>query len=148
MAQDDRPTSMNLPNQKHIQKPQPQPTRTQPAPATSKRNSFQAMTTRGCTTADFQKIADFLDRCCKIALKARLENLDKNNSLTNLSQVIHFPAFGSMVVFFVFFFEGKLYASLMVGGIGKSHWFGSLGGIPEAHFKSLAMCESYTQNAN
>ena len=100
MAQDDRPTSMNLPNQKHIQKPQPQPTRTQPAPATSKRNSFQAMTTRGCTTADFQKIADFLDRCCKIALKARLENLDKNNALTNLSQVIHFPAFGSMVVFF------------------------------------------------
>ena len=30
----------------------------------------EAMTTRGCTTADFQKIADFLDRCCKIALKA------------------------------------------------------------------------------
>eukprot|EP00438_Fugacium_kawagutii_P014828 Skav234802 [mRNA] locus=scaffold69:330573:338076:+ [translate_table: standard] len=27
------------------------------------------MTTRGCTTADFQKIAEFLDRCCKIALK-------------------------------------------------------------------------------
>ena len=30
----------------------------------------KAMTTRGCSTADFQKIADFLDRCCKIALKA------------------------------------------------------------------------------
>ena len=30
----------------------------------------EAMTTRGCSTADFQKIADFLDRCCKIALKA------------------------------------------------------------------------------
>ena len=28
-----------------------------------------AMTTRGCSTGDFQKIADFLDRCCKIALK-------------------------------------------------------------------------------
>jgi len=32
-----------------------------------------AMTTRGCTTADFQKIADFLDRCCKIALKVQEE---------------------------------------------------------------------------
>merc|ERR1719356_710489 len=28
-----------------------------------------AMTTRGCTTEDFKKIADFLDRCCQIALK-------------------------------------------------------------------------------
>jgi glycine hydroxymethyltransferase len=27
-----------------------------------------AMTTRGCTTADFQKIGEFLDRCCQIAL--------------------------------------------------------------------------------
>eukprot|EP00913_Durusdinium_trenchii_P007102 g6679.t1 len=31
------------------------------------------MTTRGCSTADFQKIADFLDRCCKIALKVQEE---------------------------------------------------------------------------
>merc|ERR1719461_2681827 len=28
-----------------------------------------AMTTRGCTTQDFKKIAEFLDRCCQIALK-------------------------------------------------------------------------------
>merc|ERR1712228_348110 len=28
-----------------------------------------AMTTRGCTSEDFKKIADFLDRCSKIALK-------------------------------------------------------------------------------
>merc|ERR1712190_458692 len=28
-----------------------------------------AMTTRGCTAEDFQKIANFLDRCCQIALK-------------------------------------------------------------------------------
>merc|ERR1712122_294114 len=28
-----------------------------------------AMTTRGCTTGDFGKIAGFLDRCCQIALK-------------------------------------------------------------------------------
>merc|ERR1712137_728254 len=28
-----------------------------------------AMTTRGCTTADFEKIANFLHRCCQIALK-------------------------------------------------------------------------------
>merc|ERR1712051_975209 len=28
-----------------------------------------AMTTRGCTTEDFKKIAGFLDRCCQIALK-------------------------------------------------------------------------------
>merc|ERR1712217_543518 len=28
-----------------------------------------AMTTRGCTTNDFKKIAEFLDRCCQIALK-------------------------------------------------------------------------------
>merc|ERR1711933_425074 len=27
-----------------------------------------AMTTRGCTTKDFKKIAEFLDRCCHIAL--------------------------------------------------------------------------------
>ncbi|CAJ1366519.1 unnamed protein product, partial [Effrenium voratum] len=32
-----------------------------------------AMTTRGCTTADFEKIASFLDRCCKIALKVQEE---------------------------------------------------------------------------
>jgi len=28
-----------------------------------------AMTTRGCTSEDFKKIANFLDRCCQIALK-------------------------------------------------------------------------------
>jgi len=27
------------------------------------------MTTRGCSADDFKKIADFLDRCCQIALK-------------------------------------------------------------------------------
>merc|ERR1712196_271406 len=27
-----------------------------------------AMTTRGCGTEDFKKIAEFLDRCCQIAL--------------------------------------------------------------------------------
>merc|ERR1712087_1035816 len=27
-----------------------------------------AMTTRGCTSDDFKKIAGFLDRCCKVAL--------------------------------------------------------------------------------
>merc|ERR1719343_349012 len=32
-----------------------------------------AMTTRGCTTADFKKIAGFLDRCCQIALKVQQE---------------------------------------------------------------------------
>merc|ERR1711904_537390 len=30
-----------------------------------------AMTTRGCTTDDFKKIGDFIDRCVKIALKVR-----------------------------------------------------------------------------
>lgn len=29
-----------------------------------------AMTSRGCGTEDFRKIAEFLDRCCQIALKA------------------------------------------------------------------------------
>merc|ERR1719374_459138 len=28
-----------------------------------------AMTTRGCTAEDFQRIAGFLDRCCSIALR-------------------------------------------------------------------------------
>jgi len=32
-----------------------------------------AMTTRGCTEADFKKIAEFLDRCCSIALKIQEE---------------------------------------------------------------------------
>jgi len=31
------------------------------------------MTTRGCTTADFEKIASFLDRCCQIALQIQQE---------------------------------------------------------------------------
>jgi glycine hydroxymethyltransferase len=30
-----------------------------------------AMTTRGCNTADFEKIGEFLDRCVKIALKVQ-----------------------------------------------------------------------------
>jgi len=32
-----------------------------------------AMTTRGCTTEDFKKIASFLDRCCTIALNVQKE---------------------------------------------------------------------------
>jgi len=32
-----------------------------------------AMTTRGCGVADFQKIAEFLDRCAQIALKVQKE---------------------------------------------------------------------------
>merc|ERR1711972_666254 len=32
-----------------------------------------AMTTRGCTDADFREIAGFLDRCCQIALKIQEE---------------------------------------------------------------------------
>merc|ERR1719160_530409 len=32
-----------------------------------------AMTTRGCTTADFEKVAGFLDRCCQIALQIQKE---------------------------------------------------------------------------
>jgi len=32
-----------------------------------------AMTTRGCTTDDFVKIAGFLDRCCQVALKIQAE---------------------------------------------------------------------------
>jgi glycine hydroxymethyltransferase len=32
-----------------------------------------AMTTRGCQTADWEKIAGFLDRCCQIALKIQAE---------------------------------------------------------------------------
>merc|ERR1712039_690655 len=32
-----------------------------------------AMTTRGCTTEEFKKIADFLDRCCGIALDIQKE---------------------------------------------------------------------------
>merc|ERR1712124_7874 len=32
-----------------------------------------AMTTRGCSTAEFKQIAEFLDRCCQIALKIQSE---------------------------------------------------------------------------
>merc|ERR1712151_1213306 len=32
-----------------------------------------AMTTRGCTSEDFKKVASFLDRCCQIALKVQAE---------------------------------------------------------------------------
>ena len=42
----------------------------------------EAMTTRGCSSADFQKIADFLDRCCKIALKA-WDRAEKSRSKKN-----------------------------------------------------------------
>merc|ERR1739844_731147 len=32
-----------------------------------------AMTTRGCTSADFTKIGEYLNRCCQIALKVQQE---------------------------------------------------------------------------
>merc|ERR1719492_271500 len=32
-----------------------------------------SMTTRGCTTDDFKKIAEFLDRCCQISVKIQKE---------------------------------------------------------------------------
>merc|ERR1712066_724146 len=32
-----------------------------------------SMTTRGCSADDFKKIAEFLDRCCQIALKVQQE---------------------------------------------------------------------------
>merc|ERR1711939_1215136 len=32
-----------------------------------------AMTTRGCSTKEFEKIGEFLDRCCQIALKVQQE---------------------------------------------------------------------------
>merc|ERR1711933_460596 len=32
-----------------------------------------SMTTRGCTTDDFKKIGEFLDRCCQIALAVQKE---------------------------------------------------------------------------
>merc|ERR1712083_424502 len=32
-----------------------------------------AMTTRGCKTEEFRKIAEFLDRCCKIAVKVQAD---------------------------------------------------------------------------
>merc|ERR1712232_1321007 len=32
-----------------------------------------AMTTRGCAVEDFERIAEFLDRCCQIALKVQQE---------------------------------------------------------------------------
>merc|ERR1712187_922995 len=32
-----------------------------------------SMTTRGCGTEDFKKIAEFLDRCCQITLKIQAE---------------------------------------------------------------------------
>merc|ERR1711874_47603 len=32
-----------------------------------------AMTTRGCTTDDFKRIASFLDRCCQIAIQIQSE---------------------------------------------------------------------------
>merc|ERR1711990_602489 len=38
-----------------------------------------AMTTRGCSTEDFKKIAEFLDRCCQIALNVQKEKGKKLN---------------------------------------------------------------------
>merc|ERR1719188_562720 len=40
-----------------------------------------AMTTRGCTDADFKEIACFLDRCCQIALKIQEEKGKKTKGL-------------------------------------------------------------------
>merc|ERR1711990_84017 len=38
-----------------------------------------AMTTRGCSAEDFKKIAEFLDRCCQIALNVQKEKGKKLN---------------------------------------------------------------------
>merc|ERR1712028_171093 len=58
-----------------------------------------AMTTRGCTTDDFKKVAGFLDRCCQIALKVQKEkgkklkdfeaDLDKNAEILALREEVH-----------------------------------------------------------
>merc|ERR1711971_1173921 len=58
-----------------------------------------AMTTRGCGAAEFKKIAEFLDRCCQIALKIQSEKgkklkdfedgLKKNAEILALRQEVH-----------------------------------------------------------
>merc|ERR1712209_360808 len=45
-----------------------------------------AMTTRGCTTQDFKKIAEFLDRCCQIAVKVQSE---KGKKLKDFEAGLH-----------------------------------------------------------
>merc|ERR1712070_295700 len=57
-----------------------------------------AMTTRGCTEADFVQVAEFLDRCCQIALKVQAEKgkklkdfeegLDKNADIVALRKEV------------------------------------------------------------
>merc|ERR1712187_464828 len=50
-----------------------------------------AMTTRGCTTEDFKKVAEFLDRCLQIALQIQKENgkklKDFENGLKNCKEI-------------------------------------------------------------
>merc|ERR1719263_2491666 len=63
-----------------------------------------AMTTRGCTTEDFQKIGGFLDRCCQIALKVQAEkgkklkdfeeDLEKNPDIIQLKKEVEEWAVG------------------------------------------------------
>jgi len=51
-----------------------------------------AMTTRGCTTEDFKKVAGFLDRCLQIALQLQKEHgkklKDFENGLNNCKEVL------------------------------------------------------------
>merc|ERR1712196_75762 len=57
-----------------------------------------AMTTRGCGAAEFKKIAEFLDRCCQIALKVQAEKgkklkdfeegIDKNADILALKKEV------------------------------------------------------------
>merc|ERR1711988_1534956 len=63
-----------------------------------------AMTTRGCQIADFKKIAEFLDRCCQIALNVQKEkgkklkdfemDLEKNAEILALRAEVHSFASG------------------------------------------------------
>jgi len=63
-----------------------------------------AMTTRGCTPEDFKKVAGFLDRCCKIALKIQEEKgkklvdfekgLDGNKDVAELRKDVEAFAIG------------------------------------------------------
>merc|ERR1719231_633433 len=45
-----------------------------------------AMTTRGCGTEEFKKIAEFLDRCCQIAIKVQSE---KGKKLKDFEEGLH-----------------------------------------------------------
>merc|ERR1719373_1123768 len=51
-----------------------------------------AMTTRGCSTEDFKKVAEFLDRCLQIALQIQKEHgkklKDFENGLNNCKEVL------------------------------------------------------------